>query len=112
MEERALKLEEEIKQLKKLIMDYKKIAEELWDLLDHIDTASDMFKPSETNGLKSFDNFYKYAMKKSEERHKLMKSDGYNLYSNEEFEKLPKDDKGRIKPPEFDGERPLMKRNC
>ncbi len=72
-------------------MDYKKIATELWDLLDQIDTASDMFKPCESNGIKSFDNFYEYAMKKSEERHKFMKSDGYDLFTIEEFKKLPKD---------------------
>ena len=33
------------------IMEYKKIATELWDLLDDIDTASDMFKPCESNGV-------------------------------------------------------------
>ena len=55
------------------------IAEKLWDLLDNIDTASDMFKPSRTNGYSSFENFYNYAMKESEKRHLLMKSDGYTL---------------------------------
>ncbi len=71
-------------------MDYKAIATELWDLLDDIDTLSDMFKPCENNGINSYKIFYKYAMKKSSERHKLLKSDGYKLYSNEEFAKLPK----------------------
>lgn len=75
------------------IMEYKKIATELWDLLDDIDTASDMFKPCENNGIISYENFYKYAMKKVSERHKLLKSDGYKLYSNEDFAKLPKADK-------------------
>ncbi len=58
------------------IMGYKKIATELWDLLDDIDTASDMFKPCENNGINSYENFYKYAMEKVSERHKLLKSDG------------------------------------
>jgi len=74
-------------------MDYKKIATELWDLLDAIDTASDMFKPSKTNGVISYENFYKYAMEKSMERHNLLKSNGYELYSLEDFSKLPKDEK-------------------
>ena len=72
-------------------MDYKEIAEKLWDILDNIDTASDMFKPCENNGIKSYNNFYEYAMKQTVERHKLLKSDGYKLYSNEEFAKLDMD---------------------
>ncbi len=68
----------------------KEIAIKLWDLLDDIDTASDIFKPSRTNGINSYHQFYEYVMKKSEERHKFMKSDGYELYSLHEFEKLPK----------------------
>ena len=67
-------------------MDYKEIAIKLWSLLDDIDTASDMFKPST---VKSYGNFYKYAMRKSEERHKYLKSDGYDLYLPEEFKNLP-----------------------
>ena len=74
-------------------MEYKEIATELWGLLDDIDTASDMFKPCENNGIKSYENFYKYAMKKSEKRHKLLKSDGHKLYLKEEFDKLPKPEK-------------------
>jgi len=74
-------------------MEYKKIATELWVLLDDIDTASDMFKPCEINGINSYENFYKYIMKKVSERHKLLKSDGYKLYSNEDFAKLPKANK-------------------
>lgn len=93
-------------------MDYKEIAEKLWSLLDDIDTASDMFKPCESNGINSFGNFYKYAMKKAMERHNLMKSDGYDIYSIEEFDKLPRDKDGHLLPKEFDGERPLMKHNC
>lgn len=56
---------ENVKKLEfKEAMDYKTIVTELWDLLDDIDTASDMFKPCETNGFNSYENFYRYAMKK------------------------------------------------
>ena len=51
------------------------ISESLWRLLDDIDTASDMFKPSETNGIKSYKNFYEYAMKKQAERWKFLTND-------------------------------------
>ena len=71
-------------------MDYKAIATELWSLLDDIDTASDGFKPCEDNGINSYENFYGYTMRKVSARHKLLKSDGYKLYSNEDFLKLPK----------------------
>lgn len=54
--------------------EWKAKAEALWALLDDIDTASDMFKPEQTN-------FYKYVMRKCEERSKHMVSDGYKLYS-------------------------------
>jgi hypothetical protein len=53
------------------------IAEKLWSLLDDIDTASDMFKPSDLAGYKQF---YGYAMKKAADRGKQLESDGYHLY--------------------------------
>lgn len=64
--------------------DFRIIAEKLWCLLDDIDTASDMFKPSDERSAMAF---YKYAMKKQAERHKYLRSDGYNLYTEEEFER-------------------------
>lgn len=60
---------------------YKKISHKLWDLLDDIDTASDMFKPSVENE-NSYKLFYEYAMRKSEERHIYLTSDGYKLERN------------------------------
>ena len=66
------------------------MAHELWQLLDDIDTASDIFKPSENNGYKSYQNFYKYSLKKAAKRFDLLKSDGYDLFTPEEFEKLDK----------------------
>ena len=53
--------------------EWKDIAYVLWALLDDIDTASDMFKPT-------MNNFYKYAMSKVEERFKQMGSDGHDLF--------------------------------
>jgi hypothetical protein len=56
-------------------------AEALWGLLDDIDSASDMIKPTNLEGYKKF---YDYAMRKSEERHKFLRSDGYKLAFNKE----------------------------
>ena len=53
------------------------IAEKLWSILDDIDTASDMFKPSDEDGYR---RFYEYTMKKAEDRGKQLESDGYHLY--------------------------------
>ncbi|KKM13325.1 hypothetical protein LCGC14_1717340 [marine sediment metagenome] len=52
---------------------WQKIAEDLWALLDDIDTASDMFKPE-------MNNFYKYTMNKAEKRFKLITSNGFKLF--------------------------------
>ena len=52
---------------------WKYIAEELWKLLDDIDTASDMFKPEKNN-------FYEYSMNKVTKRFNLIGSDGYDLF--------------------------------
>ena len=54
-------------------VDYKKMAEDLWDLLDDISTAGDMFKPEHTP-------YYKYVNAKAEKRGKYLESDGYKLY--------------------------------
>lgn len=57
-------------------MDYKQAAEELWDLLDDIDTLCDQLKPENERGFKTF---YSLALKICEKRHKIMQSDGYVL---------------------------------
>lgn len=52
-------------------------AEKLWQLLDDIDTASDIFKP---NDEKSYKAFFDYTLEKCKERGKYMNSpDGYKL---------------------------------
>jgi hypothetical protein len=45
----------------------------LWDLLDDIDTASDIFRPNLD------DPFVSYVMKKVKARHHHLVSDGYKL---------------------------------
>lgn len=52
----------------------------LWQILDDISTASDMFKPNDEAGYKKF---YEFAMKNVEKRHKWFTSDGYDLFIEE-----------------------------
>lgn len=66
---------------------HREIIEELWKLLDNIDTLSDICKPSIDNPKVAM-SFYNNAMKYAEERFKFMKSDGYNIYTNEEYLKI------------------------
>lgn len=53
--------------------DWQGIAEELWHLLDNIDTASDAFK-TDRKGLADF------TYKEQQKRHALMTSNGYELF--------------------------------
>ena len=53
-------------------MTYKKIAIKLWDLLDDIDTAEDIYKPEITS-------FYNCIHKHQSKRFQYMGSDGYKL---------------------------------
>jgi hypothetical protein len=67
----------------------REIAEQLWSLLDNIDTLSDICKPTEKNP-KAAMAFYNNAMRYAGERFKVLQSDGYKLYTKEEFEALSK----------------------
>ena len=67
---------------------FREIAVKLWDLLDDIDTACDMFKPHDEESAMAY---YRYVSEKTIERHKYLKSDGYKLYTLDEYEQLPKD---------------------
>jgi hypothetical protein len=63
-------------------IDWQNKAEKLWQLLNDIDTASDMFKPHDE---KSYKAFFDYTMKKCQERGKYMNSlDGQTLTSVEQ----------------------------
>ena len=55
---------------------YKQIAEELWGILDDIDTLPDMTHP---NTPEAHEKTWKAMVKRAEQRHKLLKSDGYTL---------------------------------
>ena len=66
-------------------INFREIAEKLWSLLDDIDTASDIFKPQNEESAMAF---YNNAMKKVAERFKYLDSDGYKLYTKEEFSKI------------------------
>lgn len=73
-------LELKLRDVEEKYLESIKRTEKLWTLLDDIDTASDMFKPSKTNGINSYNNFYEYSMGKVEQRHKVLKSlDGQTL---------------------------------
>jgi hypothetical protein len=62
-------------------INYYEKAEKLWQLLDDIDTASDIFKPRDEASYKAF---YNYTMRKCEERGKYLHSlDGYTLEAPE-----------------------------
>jgi len=63
---------ENIKEKSATLEEWKEKAEALWQLLDDIDTYSDMYKP-EING------YFKAVNKKASERHKILYSDGYRL---------------------------------
>jgi hypothetical protein len=53
--------------------------EHLYQLLDDIDTASDMFKPCDSNK-GSFEAFYEYAMRRQAAKSDKLESDGYKLH--------------------------------
>ena len=63
---------------------HKQIAEELWALLDSIDTLPDMIHPSNEEG---HEKCWKMMVKRAEKRHDLLKSDGYNLTIIEETQR-------------------------
>ena len=56
--------------------DYKEVAEKLWELLDSIDTLPDMLHPSTPEG---HEKTWRMMVKRAEERHKYLESDGYIL---------------------------------
>lgn len=72
----------------------RQIIEVLWGLLDNIDTLSDICKPT-VNDPKAAMAFYNNAMRYASERFKYMQSDGYKIYSNEEFKQLPKSNENK-----------------
>lgn len=60
------------------LKDSRAYAERLWELLDDIDTASDMYKPVQ-------DNTYTQIMNTCMQRTKVFKSDGYTLMDDQQW---------------------------
>lgn len=56
---------------------YKQIAEELWDLLDSIDSLPDMNHPTTKDGYKKC---CEMMVKRADKRHKLLRTDGFKLF--------------------------------
>lgn len=56
---------------------YKGAAEKLWGLLDDIDTLTDVIKPTSLEG---YAMFYQAAVKRADQRHLILISDGYSLH--------------------------------
>ena len=75
---------------------YKKAAEDLWQLLDDIDTSTDIFKPT-IDRLNSLMAFYNQTNKYTAKRFDILKSDGYKLYTPKEFKSLPKNNDLELK---------------
>ena len=69
---------------------YLTAAERLWQILDNIDTLSDMIKPT---GLKGYAAFYKGVMTRVRERFNILVSDGYTLQLPKECDLKIKDTK-------------------
>lgn len=67
------------------IGDYRDQAEYLWELLDDIDTASDMFKPQD---LDSYERYLLWITKKLRKRFNVFKSDGYKLMTPQEYKEF------------------------
>lgn len=65
----------------------RQIMEALWNLLDNIDTLSDICKPTIADP-KAAMAFYNNAMKYAAKRFDYMKSDGYKLFTIEQFKKI------------------------
>ena len=56
------------------LVQWKERAEKLWQLLDDIDTLSDIFKDNEPAG------FHRAVLVRVAKRHKILESDGHHLF--------------------------------
>ena len=66
------------------------IAITLWDLLDDVDTAGDIFKP---NNPKTYRAYFNHVCNKTDKRYLSMVTDGYELFLPYESKNPPKRDK-------------------
>ncbi len=51
-------------------------AKELWNILDDIDSLPDLLHPDDIQG---HEKCWKMMVKRAEKRHRILKTDGYNL---------------------------------
>jgi len=58
---------------------YRVAAEELWALLDHIDTLPDMVKPDDGD-LKAWHRMWHLTEQRFQKRHEFLETDGYDLF--------------------------------
>ena len=77
------------KKIEEQEFDYKQAAYKLWELLDNIDTLSDICKPT-VNDPKAAMAYYNNSQRYAGERFKILKSDGYNLFTPQEFVNIEK----------------------
>ena len=56
---------------------YKAAAEQLWGMLDDIDTLTDIIKPTSLEG---YARFYQAAVQRCNRRHEVLVSDGFSLH--------------------------------
>ena len=68
---------------------YKEAAYKLWELLDNIDTLSDICKPT-VQDPKAAMAYYNNSQRYTAERFNILKSDGYNLFTPQEFVNIEK----------------------
>jgi len=61
---------------------FRQSAEELWSLLDDIDTLGDAIKPNDYNG---FVRYWEAVHRVLRKRFKHFQSDGYKLYTEDEW---------------------------
>lgn len=71
------------------------VAEKLWDMLDNIDTLSDMIKPNDSEG---YIKYYESVNKIHTKRVELLNSDGYDLFTKEEWQNRPVNEENKTIP--------------
>lgn len=59
------------------VFDYKQAAIQLWAILDNIDTAEDMFRPTSPE---SWQAYHTYVKEQHNKRFDIFMSDGYHLF--------------------------------
>jgi len=69
-------LEEKDKECEERVRKERKMSVQLWDILDSIDSLPDMIHPNTPEG---YEKCWRMMVKRAEERHKVLSTDGYTL---------------------------------